>query len=101
MISFKWQHFQKDHNTHGSTLVSGLFLSNSRRSVSPVLARVSKKLFRRFVGIDWTKRSNEGLSGGGDAVLPPDRECEFISRDALKQGSKARCVFQRELLYFH
>jgi hypothetical protein len=46
-----------------------------------------------------------GLSGGRDAVLPPDRlnspgwdECEFISRDALKQGSKARCVFQRELL---
>jgi uncharacterized protein (TIGR00730 family) len=43
--------------------------------------------------------------GGRDAVLPPDRlnspgwdKCEFISRDALKQGSKARCVFQRELL---
>jgi hypothetical protein len=33
-----------------------------------------------------------------DAVLPPDRKCEFISRDALKQGSKARCFFQRELL---
>jgi hypothetical protein len=49
--------------------------------------------------------SNEGLSGVREAVLPPDRlnspgwdKCEFISRDAFKQGSKARCVFQRELL---
>jgi hypothetical protein len=79
--------------------------SNSRRPVSPVLARGSKKLFRTFLPINWTNRGNEGLSGGRDAVLPPDRlnspgwdKCEFISRDAFKQGSKARCVFQRELL---
>ncbi len=73
-------------------------LSNSRRPVSPALARGSKKLFRTFLPINWTNRGNEGLSGGRDAVLPPDRKCEFISRDAFKQGSKARCVFQRELL---
>jgi hypothetical protein len=100
-----WLVFKGKREKYLNLLFFKYFLSNSRRPVSPVLARGSKKLFRTFLPINWMNRGNGVCQSGRDAVLPPDRlnspgwdECEFISRDAFKQGSKARYVFQRELL---